>query len=1189
MRDRTTLTDGRSDRSSRRAVAGKLDLKTLAIRFVVMTLIAIAASHQAYGQVDAFTADGKTLFTIPDWAWKQITNNCGKEPPPPVLKDAFWIGCFKESLRILGLKDKGDPTGKIARHVRRSAAEADASGGGSGLSLGFGVPYLPFLGNQLVELGWVPNIADSSAVTAVYTTDLRRRADCKLEEDFVDPTATTPSGAVIGSIPGAQDYLHALAGLTSKADVFAKGCNPQVLGLPGTSGIRFLGVTSRGVGVSAQFADAGLFVILTDPTANTTKITQLSSGQNPGYFSAASLRNNGNVDLVETALTDPVTQKPATAVFLGNGDGTFQPAVYYDISDNGLGLFTIDDVNGDGKPDIVELTVTSSSITGVATLLGKGDGTFTVGPTSTVSGVPNVQPITGVFKTGDVKDLLLGGTVLLGAGDGSFTVGPSTAGMTTNYLFPPAAGDLRNSGKLDVVISTGSSVNIFYGKGDGTFQAGPSYAALPDLMDVAITDIDGDGNSDIVLGTSTFGVYTTGGFDTSIPMYQILMGHGDGTFVDSRTYLEGTYQLGGPQIASADFNGDGKTDVLVFANGNGITPNNLVLLPGDGTGALGAAVTSGLNISAKQMVSADMNGDGKPDAVVAGGTQVAVLFNQGNGTFSGEEDYTLPNPAVSLAVGDFNGDGHMDVTVGVSSVQTGGGSNGVYVLLGKADHTLGSPALVDSSLFPTGLAAASLTGSGRTDLVVADQGTTNPQVNGALHVYTGNADGTFAAATAPTTAATNYSLAALGDLNNDGNADLIVAGIVPGTSGNPGIPTLYTLLGNGDGTFQAATSLTLADVDGLPNAIALADMNKSGHLGVLIGNLNDYTEVLLGNGDGTLDENLLALGQRPAAVAAADLLGNGYPALLIGQQNPDGPPTLAVFENTANWTAPPPALSGGGGSSATLSASATSATAGTSITFTATITAASGSAGPTGTVTFLDGSTTLGTGTLSSAGVATFATSSLGVGTHSITASYPGDSNNPASVSNAVSIVITAGAGDFSIALSASSSSVAAGGLATSTISVTPAGGFNQQVSFACSGLPTGASCSFSPATVTPSGAAVSTTLTITTAARAGMFSPVQHQWWLPPSAVVVVLLVLATLMAVCLQSGEWKQLSRLSLVASVCIVAVVVLGFAGCGGSSGSTSGGSSTGTPAGTSTVTVTATAGSTSHTTTFTLTVQ
>ena len=65
---------------------------------------------------------------------------------------------------------------------------------------------------------------------------------------------------------------------------------------------------------------------------------------------------------------------------------------------------------------------------------------------------------------------------------------------------------------------------------------------------MTITDIDGDGNPDIFLGTSSAGFYTLGGYDTPIPFFQILMGRGDGTFVDSAVYQQGTYNLPGSSI-----------------------------------------------------------------------------------------------------------------------------------------------------------------------------------------------------------------------------------------------------------------------------------------------------------------------------------------------------------------------------------------------------------------------------------------------------------------------------------------------------------------------------------------------------------------------------------------------------------------------------------------------------------------
>ncbi|MBF0554787.1 MAG: Ig-like domain repeat protein, partial [Nitrospirae bacterium] len=88
----------------------------------------------------------------------------------------------------------------------------------------------------------------------------------------------------------------------------------------------------------------------------------------------------------------------------------------------------------------------------------------------------------------------------------------------------------------------------------------------------------------------------------------------------------------------------------------------------------------------------------------------------------------------------------------------------------------------------------------------------------------------------------------------------------------------------------------------------------------------------------------------------------------------------------------------------TLASSLNPSTYGASVTFTATVTGTS----PTGTVTFMDGTKTLGTASLSGSGQAAYSTSSLSVGTHSITAAYGGDTNNSSSTSAALNQAINA-------------------------------------------------------------------------------------------------------------------------------------------------------------------------------------
>jgi hypothetical protein len=1084
--------------------------------------------------------------------------------------------------------------------LRRSATRAIAAASTTLTpALNSSTPYVPFLGNQLVVVGYVPNAPLFVNTTAAYSVTLRRQSDCSLVEDFVQPAATTPNAGIIASLSAAQDYFHQLSGLTTTPDVFAQGCKYPILGQPSSSTVLLLGTTADG-GVIGAEVSSGLYVFVADPVANTFTQTQvIGTNAINGNLSAADLNGDGFVDIVATFVTDPTTQLQSTAVLLGNGDGTFKPPVYYDVP----GDITIDDVNGDGKPDIVVCGPISAP--GITTLIGKGDGTFTPGSVSATSvgacGLAAAEVLTGDFNGDGKKDLLVHGLVLLGNGDGTFTVGtPVTSDTTFNFtssIAVVAVGDVNKDGKLDVVVSQPGFVALFYGNGDGTFTAGPRYAALPDYMQVSITDVDGDGNPDIILGTSTGGIYTDGGYDIQPPLFQILMGRGDGTFVDSAAYNQGEYGNGfatvaGPQIASADFNGDGKPDVLVFnPNNDELLPSSLAMLPGDGTGKLGTAVNSTLTLHPTMLVAADMNKDGKPDAVLAGtrvaGPVLSVLINQGNGTFTGEQDYALPNPAVSLAVGDFNGDGLMDVAVGVAAGLGGSGPSGVYVMLGQANGTLAAPVQIDTSLNPTGLAAGDINGDGRTDLIVADQGFFSyvgapQQVNGTLHVYLGNANGTFTAAATPSTSAINYSVAALGDLNGDGKLDLIVAGNVTGTSIGAGAPNLYTLLGNGDGTFQTAKRGQLSGTDGIgATSIALADLNKDGKLDVVVGNANDFTEVLLGLGDGTLVHTLLALGQRPLALAAADLNGDGFPELLVGTAGITGGENLSVFLNANAWAA----ASGLPATTTTLMSSATPITTGQSITLTATVAAASGTTVPTGSVTFLDGSTTLGTGTLGASGTATYTTTALTAGSQVLTASYGGSATFAGSTSSAITVTVTAGAPDFAAALSPTSGTIAPGQSAMTTLTLTPSNGFSQTVALSCSGLPTGAACSFSSASVAVNGSAATSTLTITTAGATAMNSTSTP---FNPQVPGGILFATIGVPIVLRRRRTAARLLRSALIALLFVGAGTLLQSCGGSGGSGGSGSGSSSGTPAGTYTVTVTATAGSTTHSGAYTLTV-
>jgi hypothetical protein len=161
-----------------------------------------------------------------------------------------------------------------------------------------------------------------------------------------------------------------------------------------------------------------------------------------------------------------------------------------------------------------------------------------------------------------------------------------------------------------------------------------------------------------------------------------------------------------------------------------------------------------------------------------------------------------------------------------------------------------------------------------------------------------------------------------------------------------------------------------------------------------------------------------------------------------------------------------------------LSASATTVYPGKSVTLTATVTAA-GKPATAGTVTFLNGKTVLGSGSLSSAGTAKLTIASLAAGTNEITADYAGNGNFDASKSSALAITQP----DFSIAAASTSIKVSAGSSASVALTLTPAGGYAGAIKMSCTSTLAGVACAFNPAAYTASGSNAALKGTVTLAA----------------------------------------------------------------------------------------------------------
>jgi uncharacterized protein (TIGR03118 family) len=248
---------------------------------------------------------------------------------------------------------------------------------------------------------------------------------------------------------------------------------------------------------------------------------------------------------------------------------------------------------------------------------------------------------------------------------------------------------------------------------------------------------------------------------------------------------------------------------------------------------------------------------------------------------------------------------------------------------------------------------------------------------------------------------------------------------------------------------------------------------------------------------------------------------------------------------------------------------------GSSVTLTATINSAGGI--PTGQVAFFDGNTALGTSPLDGNGVAILRINTLAAGTHTLTASYTGDGKFEGSTSAGVAITIANA--DFSLRATPSTATVIAGQSAQFMLTVTPAGGFADNVTFSCSPV-TGINCTFNPATVTPSNGTASTSLTVTTSASISRYG------LLMPSVIVPCALLIALgLLSFALPRGRKVRNARGSLLTATASLAIIALSVAlgGCGGYS------SGTQTNRGTASIVITARSGAISHSATVSVTVQ
>ncbi len=300
----------------------------------------------------------------------------------------------------------------------------------------------------------------------------------------------------------------------------------------------------------------------------------------PAYV--ADVNGDGKPDLLVVNELGGSGGSGVIGVLLGNGDGTFQPVVGYGSGGSYATSLVVADVNGDGKPDLVVGNCGASGAGclnklpgAIGVLLNKGDGSFQAAKSYSTGGsqyLVHNGSITVADVNGDGKPDLIepneGGDtvgVLLNNGNGTFrpAVTYASGGDGPNLAF---VADVNGDGKLDLIVNNigvySGSIGVLLGNGNGTFKAAKAYStgvagtggAGGSLAVVA--DVNSDGIADVAVA----GACPSNLVCSEPVLTSVLLGNRDGSFQANQLFFTGGYLLLG--LTVADVNGDGRPDLL---------------------------------------------------------------------------------------------------------------------------------------------------------------------------------------------------------------------------------------------------------------------------------------------------------------------------------------------------------------------------------------------------------------------------------------------------------------------------------------------------------------------------------------------------------------------------------------------------------------------------------------------------
>ena len=592
------------------------------------------------------------------------------------------------------------------------------------------------------------------------------------------------------------------------------------------------------------------------------------------YICVEDVNNDSWMDIVTANYWDD-----NVGVLLGRGNGTFGAITTYSTgNDSHPAWVGLGDMNADGHLDIV---CANKQSRGIDILFGNGDGTF-----ATIMNCftfPDFFPFSAALgdinndHRLDVAAVGRDGYIYVLIRDSTGNCIPPVILRTNGTIYSIVLADFNSDKNLDIAFIDTQlhNVGVFLGYGDGTFTEQRIYQIDNQALvyNLIVADFNNDQMSDLATAVSNNGEVV------------IFYGHGDGSFTLARRYSTGfgsapfdiaaayfdynqqvtivvtlrttgeiavlteytaaefvqqlVYSTGSTaqpfSVATGDFTHDNRSDIVIANSGT----DDLTVLVGTGNGTFEREMVYGIGVNSHPqcVITCNIDQDQQLDIVSVNPKLdiITVIMGQSDGTFADQTVYSTGGGSHPSAVasGDLNSDGRLDLVIANE------GTDNIGVLFGFDYATFQDPVIYSSNdtLQPIGIVVCDFNNDGFQDIATAFY------LSHRINIYVGCGNGSFILAMTYSMAdgAGPYAITAV-DLNNDGQADIVVSDIRSDTIG--------ILLGYGNGSF--ATVRMYSSGGSRPASVAVGDMNNDNRLDLVVANSQSgNVTVLYGYGDGT--------------------------------------------------------------------------------------------------------------------------------------------------------------------------------------------------------------------------------------------------------------------------------------------------------------------------------------------------